>query len=394
MLDFGALPPEVNSTRMYAGAGSGPMMAAASAWDVLAGQLESVSRGYAAVIAGLQGEGWSGSASDAMADAAAPFVAWVATTGAKAEEAAIRARAAAGAYETAFAATVPPALVTANRGQLANLVATNTLGQNTTQIAATEAAYAEMWAQDAHAMYGYAASSSAATTLTPFSEPPPTTNAAGQPNQAAAVGQAVGSSTASQSQATLSRLMSAMPQQLQALTSGAPVTASTTPSASLVTGANAFNQLTGTVFYPSRTVTSAFSGITGLYRSVIQAGGSLPKVAPRAVTVGANALAPAGVRSPVLASVGRAAPIGGLSVPQSWASATPVASAVEEPLWLSEMDLGVGAPSEGITAASTAGGAPIAGVGPLAGMAGRHSVSSVLRVAPRRFRMPRPALGG
>ncbi len=34
-MDFGALPPEINSARMYAGPGSGPMLAAASAWDVL-----------------------------------------------------------------------------------------------------------------------------------------------------------------------------------------------------------------------------------------------------------------------------------------------------------------------------------------------------------------------
>ena len=45
--------------------------------------------------------------------------------------------------------TVPPAVVAANRAQLATLVATNVFGQNTPAIAATEAQYAEMWAQDA-----------------------------------------------------------------------------------------------------------------------------------------------------------------------------------------------------------------------------------------------------
>ncbi|MCV7394002.1 PPE domain-containing protein, partial [Mycobacterium paraseoulense] len=39
MFDFGALPPEINSGRMYAGPGSGPMMVAAAAWDVLAAEL-------------------------------------------------------------------------------------------------------------------------------------------------------------------------------------------------------------------------------------------------------------------------------------------------------------------------------------------------------------------
>lgn len=38
-MDFGVLPPEINSGRMYAGPGSGPMMAAAAAWDSLAAEL-------------------------------------------------------------------------------------------------------------------------------------------------------------------------------------------------------------------------------------------------------------------------------------------------------------------------------------------------------------------
>ena len=59
--------------------------------------------------------------------------------------------------------TVPPPVIAANRSLLAALVATNFFGQNTPAIAATEIQYAEMWAQDAVAMYGYAASSASAT---------------------------------------------------------------------------------------------------------------------------------------------------------------------------------------------------------------------------------------
>ncbi|HEV7361105.1 MAG TPA: PPE domain-containing protein, partial [Mycobacterium sp.] len=33
MLDFAALPPEVNSVRMYSGPGSGPLLAAGVAWN-------------------------------------------------------------------------------------------------------------------------------------------------------------------------------------------------------------------------------------------------------------------------------------------------------------------------------------------------------------------------
>jgi PPE-repeat protein len=93
------------------------------------------------------------------------------------------------------------------------LIATNVVGQNTPAIAATETDYAEMWAQDATAMYGYAGSSAAASTLTPFTPPPPTTNPAGAGSQATAVAQ---SSTSSGSQ-----LMSAVPQALQGLASSA-----------------------------------------------------------------------------------------------------------------------------------------------------------------------------
>ena len=75
--------------------------------------------------------------------------------------------------------TVPPAVIAANRSLLMTLIATNVLGQNTAAIAATETHYAEMWAQDATAMYGYAGSAAVASTLTPFAEPPPTTNPAG-----------------------------------------------------------------------------------------------------------------------------------------------------------------------------------------------------------------------
>jgi len=65
--------------------------------------------------------------------------------------------------------TVPPPLIAVNRTQLMTLVATNFFGQNTAAIAATELEYAEMWAQDALAMYGYAANAAAATaSVIPF----------------------------------------------------------------------------------------------------------------------------------------------------------------------------------------------------------------------------------
>ena len=62
MFDFGALPPEINSGRMYTGPGSGPMMAAASAWDSVAAELSTAATGYNSVIAELTSSPWLGPA--------------------------------------------------------------------------------------------------------------------------------------------------------------------------------------------------------------------------------------------------------------------------------------------------------------------------------------------
>ena len=105
---------------------------------------------------------------------------WLVDTASQAEHVATQAAAAVSAYEAAFVATVPPPEIAANRALLTALAASNLLGQNTGAILATEAQYAEMWAQDAAAMYGYAGASSAASTLAPFA----TAARVGQPGRA------------------------------------------------------------------------------------------------------------------------------------------------------------------------------------------------------------------
>ncbi|MGB6208803.1 PPE family protein, partial [Mycobacterium sp.] len=194
---FAAFPPEINSGRMYAGAGSGPLMAAATAWDGLASELQSTAESYASVISALTSGPWLGPSSLSMAAAVAPYLAWMRTIAAQAAETANQAIAAASAYQTAFAAHVPPAEIAANRSQLASLVASNILGQNNSAIAATEIQYAEMWAQDALAMDTYAGSSAAATNLTPFTSAPPVTNSAGLAGQAGAATQAAANTAGS-----------------------------------------------------------------------------------------------------------------------------------------------------------------------------------------------------
>lgn len=128
-MDYGMLPPEVNSGRIYAGAGSGSMSRAAAAWDILAAELRSVANSYASTLSTLSAQ-WRGPSAVRMAAAASPYITWLRDTAARAGQAAVQASVAVHAYQTAFAATVPPAVIAANRSELAALIATNVFGQN------------------------------------------------------------------------------------------------------------------------------------------------------------------------------------------------------------------------------------------------------------------------
>ena len=309
------LPPEINSARMYSGPGSGPMMAAAAAWDALADELSSSAVGYGSVISELTSGQWLGPSSVAMAQAAAPYVAWLHTTAAQAEQAATQAKEAAAAYELAFATTVPPPVIAANRSLLMALVATNFFGQNTPAIAATETHYAEMWVQDAVTMYGYAGSSSAATTLTPFNPPAPTTDPAGLAAQSATVAQAVSGSAGTQ-QTTLPQLISAMPTALAQL--AAPSDPLLTPQA-LVTIGLTPTRFVNMALAPSSAATSGRGISITNQRLAFQAEQDLEK--PLKFTGNLASARPGG--SMVSAGLGRASPVGSLSVPPSWANAAP-----------------------------------------------------------------------
>ncbi|ORB65906.1 PPE family protein, partial [Mycobacterium shinjukuense] len=170
-MNFAVLPPEVNSARLYMGAGLGPMLEAAAAWDGLAVELGLAATSFGSVTSALVGAAWQGPASVAMTSVAAPYLGWLRAAAAQAEQAAAQARVAAAAFEAARAATVHPALISANRAQLVSLVRSNVLGQNAPAIAAAEAQYELMWAQDVAAMFDYHTGASAmASALTPFSQ--------------------------------------------------------------------------------------------------------------------------------------------------------------------------------------------------------------------------------
>ncbi|MCV7195240.1 PPE family protein [Mycobacterium angelicum] len=187
MVDYGLLPPEINSGRIYTGPGAGPLLAAAAAWSGLADDFQAAAAGHRSVIEGLTSGPWLGPASAALVAAVSPFIAWLDSSAVEAAEAADQASAAATAYEAAFAATVPPPVIAANRALLAALVATNLFGQNTPAIAAAEAQYFEFWAQDAGAMYNYAGSSAAASQLAELPEPAEVVNQYGLVDQTIAV---------------------------------------------------------------------------------------------------------------------------------------------------------------------------------------------------------------
>ncbi|CAJ1499636.1 PPE family protein [[Mycobacterium] holstebronense] len=358
-MDFGALPPEINSGLMYAGSGAAPMMAAAAAWNGIGAELATTASSYQSVIATLTGEEWLGPASTAMAAAVAPFVAWLNQTAAAAEHAAAQATASAAAYQAAFAMTVPPPAVAANRAQLAALVATNFLGVNTAAIATTEALYAEMWAQDAAAMYGYAASSALAGVLNPLNQPAQTTNPAGTAGQTAAVAQATTSNAGSNS--GLSQLVSSLPNAVQGLASPAEATNSlgdiinSTQNIGIWNAFQTYGSAIGNV--ASWNMFAGISAAAGLASAHAPEG--LVDVLVDSPTSTAEAGAAAG-RS-VLVSVGQAAPAGGLSVPASWPGALP-AEAGAAPLitseWVAdaaEEGAAVNAIPAGIPAAAAAG---------------------------------------
>jgi PPE-repeat protein len=336
---YAAFPPEFNSGRMYSGPGSGSMRAAAAAWNGLATELQSTVASYSAVIDALSSGPWMGPSSVSMVSAVTPYLAWMQNTAAQAADAATSATAAAAAYETAFAAHVPPVEIAANRSLLAQLVATNIFGQNTAAIAAAEAQYGEMWAQDALAMDSYSSSSLAASQVTPFSQPPQTTNPGGVLNQSAAVSSAAGTSAGS-AQSAVSSLASVPDAGSGLLQIGSNLSTEYTDTMrgliNSVFGPN------GSAWYEAlynaiKTPLGFTTGFNDIGLLVNFPASQFLKFAPHATAFGdlpkdalAGGLTPhwgrgwlTGASSPVQADWGRGVLVGKLTVPPSWATATP-----------------------------------------------------------------------
>jgi PPE-repeat protein len=324
---WGAIPPDITSALMYTGAGAGPLMAAATAYNNLAAEVSSAATQWESITTTLTTEVWTGAGSAAAAASAESIVSWLTTTAAALEQAGAQATGSAAAYETAFAAIVPPPMIAENRARLAALVATNFLGINTPAIMATEAQYAEMWVQDATTMYTYQAVSTATGVLQPIPPETPATNPTAGALQNAATTQAATSPATQQLGSGLSGLSNVQ----NALASAADPASGPTLTDWLnlpivqsgieqvgVTAAWNVAMMTATFPLLGHFLAGAPFGVTPFVSDVTPLGAGLGLGMGGGTLVGS-----AGFGGAVTAGMGEASSVGGLSVPASWSAATP-----------------------------------------------------------------------
>lgn len=314
-MDFGKLPPEITSGRMHCGPGPESMLLASGAWRTLAANLSEAAANCRKAVLKLSDQ-WSGAASTAMQRATAPYLSWLASTGAQAEHAASQAAAAASAHRSALAAMVPPQDISANRAQRLSLAISNCLGQTGPAIADADTEYERMWARNADTMHAYARAAAAASVLSPFTPPPAadtvlSVHAAVPCPPARAWRLSVGPEIIT----AASQLISTIPDALEAicrspLASFAVTLSSVTPALSRLASL------------------SAPSDFALFYLSGLNKAAALACLAPREGRGSAPAFA---------ATLGRGKLIGSLSVPQSWIAET--ADPVSVPLqrgWVCE----------------------------------------------------------
>jgi PPE-repeat protein len=389
VLDFAFLPPEINSALMYAGAGSGPLLAAAAAWDGLASDMWASASSFDSVVSGLGSNGqWTGPSSESMAQAAGPYLQWLHGAAAHASMSAMQARVAAVSYEGAFAATVPPAAIAANRVQLMTLIATNILGQNTAAIAATEFEYIEMWLQDVMAMFGYHAGAQSVISALP--------SISSAPSSLAGLLTTPLSSLASQFAGALSSVggqifgpgfSSAVTAIQSALTQVGSIVSSA-PVSSLMSVAQIGMYPASALMPPMMALTQGTAPVTSLAGATNVAGANasqyVSSTAPSMNTLGNGG----GWGSSISAGLGRARLVGAISVPPVWQGSTPA------PIVSSAMS-GAAVPGAVTQPARPAGGMPVpartgAGDDKPTGMVGRagasppHVVQSRPKVVPRK----------
>ena len=78
-MEWHGMPPEINTSRLMAGAGAGPMLQAAEGWQAFAIALETQADELASALSALAAA-WSGAASDRAIAATMPMIAWLHAT--------------------------------------------------------------------------------------------------------------------------------------------------------------------------------------------------------------------------------------------------------------------------------------------------------------------------
>jgi PPE-repeat protein len=365
---------------------------AASAWDGLASDLSMSASSFDSVLSGLTSGQWTGPASASMAAAAAPYVGWLSAAAGQAEAAASQARAAATAFESALAATIPPAMVSANRTQLLALVATNILGQNTPAIFATEAEYMEFWAQDVGAMLGYhAGATTVASSLPAFDVPP--VSLAGLSGLAAPLSGLSGISSLASTGVS------------SALSTVGPAVSGVGEAASEVVGFATSNatslvsvaQLGSVAISPI--MMAAQAGMGGAHGATLAGATDVAADTPKfvgATAPGLKGIGGGGGLGGMDAGLGKARLVGAMSVPPTWQGSTPAR------MVSSAMQGMEGLPNAAAAGAPAGGGMPMmpmpmgmggAGGGMPGGMMGRGGASPNHVVQSRPSVVPRTGVG-
>jgi PPE-repeat protein len=183
-----AMPPELNTARLMAGAGPAPMLQAAAGWEALGSALEAQAAELAAILVSLKGL-WTGASSERAIAAATPTVAWLQDAAKQAQQRGLRASAQAAAYTKALGMTPSLPEIAINHITHAVLTATNFLGINLVPIGFNEVDYfVRMWNQAAAAMDIYLAETAANTVFEPLAPMKPIL----QPGAGEAASEAVG----------------------------------------------------------------------------------------------------------------------------------------------------------------------------------------------------------
>jgi PPE-repeat protein len=163
-----AMPPELNTARLMAGAGTAPMLQAAAGWEALGNALETQAQELSASLVALK-QSWTGTGSDRAIAAATPMVAWLQNAAQQAQQRAMKAGAQAGAYMTALGMTPSLPEIATNHITHGVLSATNFFGINLVPIGFNETDYfVRMWNQAAGAMDIYQAETAVNTAFEPL----------------------------------------------------------------------------------------------------------------------------------------------------------------------------------------------------------------------------------